>query len=76
LLLAAPGLGIAAVAGAPIVRALLPLDSTGSESYFGVDVVLLTPCLIATLAVWATLPALLSATHRSPSGGSLPRSAP
>jgi hypothetical protein len=63
LLLAGPGLGIAAVAGAPIVRALLPSDSTGSDSYFGIDIVLLIPWLIATLAVWATLPTLLAATH-------------
>jgi hypothetical protein len=64
LLLAAPGLGIAAVAGGPVVRALLPADSTGANSFFGVDVVLLIPWLVATLGVWATLPVVLSDADR------------
>jgi hypothetical protein len=59
LLLAAPGLAVAAVAGAPIVQALLPADSSGSDSYFGTYVLLLAPWLIATIGVWATMPPLL-----------------
>lgn len=63
LLLAAPGLGVAAVAGGPIVNALLPAGSRG-QGDFGLDILLLAPWLIATLGVWATLPALLSSPHR------------
>ncbi len=64
LLLAAPGICVAAVAGAPLVRALLPSDSIGANSYFGTFILLLIPWLVATLALWATLPALLSGTGR------------
>jgi hypothetical protein len=60
MLVAVPGLGIAAVAGGPLVRALLPNNSAGAHASFGTDVVLLGPWLVATLAVWATLPALLA----------------
>ena len=60
LLLAAPGIGIAAVAGGPIVHALVPARAHGSSLGFGVDIVLLIPWLVATLGVWATLPALIS----------------
>ena len=60
MLVAIPGMGIAAVAGGPLVRGLLPHSSTGAHTAFGVDVVLLAPWLVATLAVWATLPALLA----------------
>lgn len=63
LLLAAPGLAVAAIAGAPIVRALLPADSKGSNSYFATYTLLLIPWLVATLGVWATMPALLSRTR-------------
>ncbi|HEY2200964.1 MAG TPA: hypothetical protein VGH56_03675 [Solirubrobacteraceae bacterium] len=63
LLLAAPVLAIVATAGAPIVRALLPADSSGSHSYFGTFVLLLIPWLIATLGVWVTMPALLARFH-------------
>lgn len=64
LLLAAPGVGVAAVAGGPIVRALLPTDAAGSNADFGLYVVLLIPWLVATLGVWATLPVVLSDAHR------------
>jgi hypothetical protein len=67
LLLAAPGLGAAAVAGGPLVRALLPADSSGTNAYFAIDLLLLIPWLMATLGVWATLPALLS-DRRRPDG--------
>ena len=63
LLLAAPVLAMAAIAGAPIVRALLPADSIGSHSYFGTFVLLLIPWLIATLGVWVTMPPLLARFH-------------
>lgn len=63
LLMAAPVLAMAAIAGAPIVRALLPSDSRGSHSYFGTYVLLLIPWLIATIGVWATMPALLARFH-------------
>ena len=64
LLLAAPGVGIAAVAGGPIVRALLPADAAGSKRVLRARVVLLIPWLVATLGVWATLPVVLSDAHR------------
>jgi len=60
LLVAVPGLGVAAVAGGPIVDALLPHSSTGSHGYFGADVLLLVPWLVATLGLWALLPAVLA----------------
>jgi hypothetical protein len=59
LLLAAPALGVAAVAGGPIVQALLPQRAGGPHGYFGTAVLLLIPWLVATLAFWAVLPALL-----------------
>ncbi|MCA1648268.1 MAG: hypothetical protein LC797_23360 [Chloroflexi bacterium] len=64
LLIAALGLGVAAVAGGPIVRALLPHYSAGAHTYFGTDLVLLIPYLVATLGLWATLPQLLARDDR------------
>jgi hypothetical protein len=70
MLLAAPGLGVAAVAGGPVVDALLPAGSRGANGDFGLDMLLLVPWLVATLGVWATLPAVLSGPRR-PEGGRL-----
>lgn len=60
-LLAAPGIGVAAVVGSPILGALLPAPSSGAHGLFADDVLLMIPWLIGMLAFWATLPALLSA---------------
>jgi hypothetical protein len=62
LLLAAPGLGVAIIAGTPVLGVLLPSASHGSNSYFATYALLLIPWLVATLALWATLPVLLSKT--------------
>jgi hypothetical protein len=71
LLIAAAGLGVAAVAGAPIVRALLPADSSGPNSYFGLALVLLIPWMVATQGVWATLPVVLGRSRAVAGGGAL-----
>jgi hypothetical protein len=62
LLLSAAGVGVAAVAGAPVLGKLLPSHSD-PNGYFGTDILLLIPWLVATLALWATLPAVLSRAH-------------
>jgi hypothetical protein len=63
LLLAAPGAGLAAVAGGPVVAALMPSRVGTSGDMFGTDILLLAPQLVATLGVWVTMPALLSTRH-------------
>lgn len=68
-LIAVPGLGVAAVAGGPIVRGLISGGSAASHQYFGIDLLLLAPWLVATLALWATLPALLAQASRPAKGG-------
>lgn len=67
-LVAVPGLGVAAVAGEPIVRALLRHSSAGTHGYVGLDVLLLVPWLVATLGLWATLPAVLAQPDRLAQG--------
>ncbi len=63
LLLAAPVAGLAAVAGGPVVAALMPSRVGSLGAMFGTDILLLTPLLVATLGVWVTMPALLSTQH-------------
>jgi hypothetical protein len=60
LLLAAPGAGVGALAGGPVLVALMPTPIGSSGGMFGVDMLLLAPFLVATLGVWVTMPALLS----------------
>jgi hypothetical protein len=60
LLAAAPGLGVAILAGGPIVHALAVGARTGAHSSFGTEVLLLAPWTVATLGLWATLPVVLS----------------
>ncbi|MGI8715025.1 MAG: hypothetical protein ACR2NR_17955 [Solirubrobacteraceae bacterium] len=64
LLLSAVGIGVAAVAGSPVLGRLLPSSSHSSNSDFGADILLLIPWLVATLALWAALPAVLAAAGR------------
>jgi hypothetical protein len=63
LLLAAPGAGVAALAGGPLLVGLMPARVGGSGSKFGVDMLLLAPFLVASLGVWVTMPALLSSEY-------------
>jgi hypothetical protein len=63
LLLAAPGAGVAALAGGPLLVALIPARVGGSGGTFGGDMLLLAPFLVASLGVWVTMPALLSSEH-------------
>jgi hypothetical protein len=63
LLLAVPAAGAAAVAGGPVLSALMPSRVGSSGEALGIDVVLLLPFLVAALGVWVTLPALLSTDH-------------
>jgi hypothetical protein len=60
LLVAAPASGLAVIIGGPFVGALMYTRAGVSAGAFGTDMLLLSPLLIATLAVWATMPALLS----------------
>ncbi len=60
LLLAAPGAAVAVVAGGPLVSAVMRARVGASGGQFGTDMTLLGPLLVATLGVWATLPAVLS----------------
>jgi hypothetical protein len=62
LLVAAAGVGVAAVCGSPVLGRLLPATSDPTHSLFSSDVLWLIPWLIATLALWAVIPAVLSAT--------------
>jgi hypothetical protein len=64
LLLAVPGAGVAALAGGPLLVALVPARVGGSGGAFGVDILLLAPFLVASLGVWVTMPALLSSHHQ------------
>lgn len=58
LLVAAPGFAIAALVGSPVVHALIASDR--SQPSFGKELLLLAPWTVATLGVWATLPAVLA----------------
>ena len=62
LLVAAAGVGVAAVCGSPVLGELLPTTSDPTHSLFSSDVLWLIPWLVATLALWAVIPAVLSAT--------------
>lgn len=63
LLLAIPGAGVAGLAGGPVLTALMPSRVGTGGGVLGIDILLLVPFLVAGLAVWATLPALLSTEH-------------
>lgn len=60
LLVAAPASGLGVIVGGPFVGAFMHARVGVSAGAFGTDMLLLSPLLIATLAVWATMPALLS----------------
>jgi hypothetical protein len=62
MLVAAAGVGAAAVCGSPVLRRLLPTTSDPTHALFSTDVLWLIPWLIATLALWAVLPAVLSSS--------------
>lgn len=62
MLVATPGLGAGILAGEPIVRALLASRTHGGRG-FATDLLLLIPWLVATLGLWATLPAVLARTR-------------
>jgi hypothetical protein len=63
MLIAIPGAGVAALAGGPVLTALMPSKVGTSGGTFGLDVLLLVPFLVGALGVWVTLPALLSAEN-------------
>lgn len=63
LLVAAPGFGCATLMGAPIVRGLI--SSHPATTSFAAELLLLAPWTVATLGLWASLPAVLS--HLTPS---------
>jgi hypothetical protein len=60
LLAAALGFGVAVLIGGPVVRALVTTGSAGARESFSTQLLLLAPWVIATLGLWATLPALLA----------------
>jgi hypothetical protein len=62
--IAVPGFVVTALVGGLVVHALLPHKSSGGNS-FGLDVALLFPWLIATLGLWAVLPAVLPRFDRA-----------
>jgi hypothetical protein len=61
MLIAAPGIAVAIVAGQPLLRALLASRAHGGRG-FATDLLFLIPWLVATLGMWATLPAVLAQT--------------
>jgi hypothetical protein len=64
LVLAVPILAVVAVAGAPLVALLVAHRAGAGGTSFGTYAALLGPFLVASLAVWAVLPAVLSSTLR------------
>jgi hypothetical protein len=59
MLVAAPGLCVVALVGAPVVHALSTSVARAHAS-FGADVLRLAPWTVATLGLWATLPVVLA----------------
>lgn len=64
LVLAVPILAVVAVAGTPLVTLLVSQRADASGTSFGTYAALLGPFLVASLAVWTVLPAVLSSTKR------------
>jgi hypothetical protein len=64
LLAAAPGFAVAALVGGPIVHALI--SNRSAHVSFARELLLLAPWMVATLGLWATLPAVL--TQLMPTG--------
>lgn len=64
MLVASPGLAALIVSGQPVLRALLSSRAHGGHG-FATDLMFLIPWLVATLGVWATLPAVLAQSRAS-----------